>query len=234
MSTSRKPPAAAPAVTRERVSPATYDADYFERGPILGISGYMNYRWMPELTIRMAHKLVVELPIGPRESVLDFGCAKGFLVKALRILDIDASGVDVSEYAIAHADGEVRDACRHVRGTDDPAIFARDYDWMLAKDVFEHLLVDELKVLLQRAHDHVRKLFVAVPLAADDQCGTYIVPQYDQDVTHRLAKSMAWWTALFNQDGWRVVRVSHEFPGCKENWTRTWAKANGFFIVERR
>jgi hypothetical protein len=105
---------------------------------------------------------------------------------------------------------------------------------MLAKDVFEHLVADELKELLERAHRHVRKLFVAVPLAADDSSGKYLVPQYDDDITHRLAKSMGWWTALFNEGGWRVARASHEFPGCKENWTRTWANANGFFVVERR
>ena len=219
---------------KERVRPARYDEDYFERGPILGISGYMNYRWMPELTIRMAHKLVMELPIRAGESVLDYGCAKGFLVKALRILDVDASGVDVSEYAIAHADGEVRAWCRHITDTRDPALFPQEYDWVLAKDVFEHLVPEDLCDLLRCARAHVRKMFVAVPLAADDESGKYIVPQYDQDVTHRIAKSIDWWTRIFEETGWRVLRASHEFPGCKENWTKTWAKSNGFFIIEHR
>jgi cyclopropane fatty-acyl-phospholipid synthase-like methyltransferase len=52
----------------------------------------MNYSWMPELTIRMAHHLIQQLPIRSAETVLDYGCAKGFLVRALRILDIDAHG----------------------------------------------------------------------------------------------------------------------------------------------
>lgn len=219
--------------TKPRVDPATYDENYYERGPILGISGYQNYSWMPELTIRMAHKLVVELPIRSGESVLDFGCAKGFLVKALRILDVDATGVDVSRYAIAHADGEVREHCWHIRDAQDPALFARHHDWMLAKDVLEHLTPDELRHLLSRARDSVKKIFAAVPLAADDTSDKYIIPQYDQDITHRIAKSMAWWTHLFEQEGWRVLHASHVFPGCKENWTRTWPDANGFFILER-
>ena len=218
---------------KHRVDPATYDEDYFERGPILGISGYQNYSWMPELTIRMAHKLVLELPIRSGESVLDFGCAKGFLVKALRILDVEAMGVDVSEYAIAHADGAVREYCRHITGCQDPALFAGQYDWMLAKDVLEHLVPDDLRTLLDRSRRHVKKVFAAVPLAADDESGKYIVPQYDQDITHRIAKSIGWWTQVFEEQGWRIVRASHEFPGCKENWTRAWRDANGFFIVER-
>lgn len=218
---------------KARVDAATYDEDYYERGPILGISGYQNYSWMPELTIRMAHKLVMELPIRPGESVLDFGCAKGFVVKALRILDVDATGVDVSKYAIAHADGEVREYCRHINGNQDPALFTQEYDWMLAKDVFEHLVPDDLCDLLRRTRDHVKKIFVAVPLSADDDSGKYVVPQYDQDITHRIATSMRWWTRVFEQQRWRIVRASHEFPGCKENWTRTWPNANGFFVVER-
>lgn len=218
---------------KERVDPATYDEDYYERGPILGISGYQNYHWMPELTIRMAHKLVMELPIRPGESVLDFGCAKGFLVRALRILDVDATGVDVSAYAIAHADGEVREYCRHISGSEDPAAFAQKYHWMLAKDVLEHMVPDELGDLLSRTRDHVKKVFAAVPLSADDDSEKYIVPQYDRDITHRIAKSMGWWTRMFEQQGWRIVRASQEFPGCKENWTRTWRNANGFFVVER-
>ena len=78
-----------------------YNRDYYESGIENGISGYRNYRWMPELTIRMAHCLIQDLSIDKSHSVLDYGCAKGFLVKALRLLDIDAFGLDVSEYAIS-------------------------------------------------------------------------------------------------------------------------------------
>lgn len=218
---------------KQRVDPQIYDEDYYERGPILGISGYQNYSWMPELTIRMAHKLVTELPLRPGESVLDFGCAKGFLVKALRILDVNATGVDISAYAIAHADGAVRDYCRHIDSSRDAALFERDYDWMLAKDVLEHLVPEDLNGLLRAAHTHVTRIFAAMPLAADDESGKYIVPQYDQDITHRIAKTMGWWTRTFEQQGWCVMRASHVFPGCKENWTRTWPNANGFFVLER-
>jgi ubiquinone/menaquinone biosynthesis C-methylase UbiE len=38
---------------------------------------------------------------------LDIGCAKGFLVKDLIALDIDAYGIDVSEYALMNCEPEV-------------------------------------------------------------------------------------------------------------------------------
>ena len=49
---------------------------------------------------------MLALPIAEGERILDFGCAKGFLVKAMRILDVAAQGVDVSKYAIDRVDGE--------------------------------------------------------------------------------------------------------------------------------
>ena len=208
-----------------------YNEDYFERGPVLGISGYMNYSWMPELTMRMAHKFILAFPIAPHETVLDFGCAKGYLVKALRLLDVEAFGVDVSEYALSHADVEVRDFCAHVTGCDDLTLFQRDYDWLIAKDVMEHLSEVELSLLLRAAVPRVKKIFAAVPLASDDECGKYIIPEYDRDVTHITAKSFGWWQRLFSEHEWTIERASHQFDGCKENWTSRWDEGNAFFIA---
>ncbi len=218
-------------MTAMPIDPRRYDADYYERGPVLGISGYMNFSWMPELTLRMAHKFIQVLPIGQGEKVLDIGCAKGFLVKALRILDVEAYGVDVSEYAMKHVDGEVRDFCWQSRGCDDPTFFRNQYDWLIAKDVMEHMTEEELRTLLGRARGAGRHLFAAVPLASDDECGKYIIPEYDRDVTHVIRKSLGWWKTLFESEGWHVDRASHQFPGCKENWTSRWDQGNGFFVA---
>ena len=80
-----------------------YDEDYFERGVETGKSLYSNYRWIPELTIPICAELIMQLKIGPEDTILDFGCAKGFIVKALRLLHREAYGVDISEYAIKQA-----------------------------------------------------------------------------------------------------------------------------------
>src|SRR5262249_36252556 len=48
--------------------------------------------------------------IGPR-TVLDVGCAKGFLVEALRDRGVDAYGLDVSEYAIGQPRDDIRGFC---------------------------------------------------------------------------------------------------------------------------
>ena len=59
-----------------------YDKNYYECGIESGKSLYTNYRWMPELTIPMCSRMIEHLKISSRDKILDFGCAKGYSVKA--------------------------------------------------------------------------------------------------------------------------------------------------------
>lgn len=215
------------------VDPGTYDEDYFERGVQTQKSGYQNYSWLPELTIKMAHHLVQLLPIKHGEKVLDFGCAKGFLVKALRLLDVDAYGVDVSEYAIDRVDPQVRGLCTRICGPQDPRCFNRDYDWMVSKDVFEHLTEAQLSELLQLARGRVKHMFAAIPIGKDDSKG-FIIPEYDRDITHVTMEPLHWWMELFQKNGWNVDSATHSFRGVKDSWTAAWPHGNAFFVVSRR
>ena len=56
---------------------------------------------MPELTLPLAHHIAVDCNLDKHQTICDFGCAKGYLVYALRLLGYDAYGVDISEYAIS-------------------------------------------------------------------------------------------------------------------------------------
>ena len=90
--------------SRVRVTP--YDWTYFDRGLETGQSLYQKYRWLPDQTIPLAGAIIDMLPIRPSDRVCDFGCAMGFLVKALRLLHRDAWGVDLSGYAISEAESD--------------------------------------------------------------------------------------------------------------------------------
>ena len=60
-----------------------YDRDYFENGHETGKSGYSNYRWLGEPTIKMSESIISYCDLEINDSILDYGCAKGFLIKAL-------------------------------------------------------------------------------------------------------------------------------------------------------
>ena len=84
-----------------------FNKDYYENGISSGLSLYTNYKWMPDLTIPMAFRIIEILNIKESDSILDFGCAKGYMVKSFRMLYRDAYGVDISDYAISNCDKEV-------------------------------------------------------------------------------------------------------------------------------
>ena len=73
--------------------------------------------------------------VAPR-TALDVGCAHGFLVESLRDKGIDASGFDVSEFAISQVREDIRAHCR-VASVLDP-IEGR-YDLVTCIEVLEHL-----------------------------------------------------------------------------------------------
>jgi len=208
-----------------------YGRDYFENGVALGLSMYENYRWLPELTMRMAHFLIKRLGIGEDQTVLDFGCAKGYLVKAFRLLGVEAYGCDISPYAIGMVDPDVKEFCRlSLREYSIPYPDEMYFDWIIAKDVFEHLEKECLQKVLDRAQRQCDRMFVVVPLGGD---GRFVVPEYQKDVTHRLAKDATWWQQLYQAHGWDTAELQFQMTGLKENWAQRYPEGNGLFTLKR-
>lgn len=208
-----------------------FDCDYYENGVVTGKSCYLNYRWMPEMTIRMAYLIIKHLNLKTEESVLDFGCAKGYLVKALRILDIPAYGCDISEYAINQVDGDVRSFCNFIEDSNCLFPFERKFDWIISKDVLEHLSEQEIDAFLTQAQGTTEKMFHVIPLGDGEK---FVVPEYQLDKTHKLAKTKEWWLEKFESFGWSMDVFSYNMKGIKDNWTGKYPFGNGFFILKRK
>ena len=80
-----------------------YGRLYFDGPREYGYGGYSyDGRWKP-----VAKDIMDFFSLKPGDRVLDVGCAKGFLVKDLLALGIDAYGIDISEYAITNSEPEV-------------------------------------------------------------------------------------------------------------------------------
>lgn len=205
----------------------SYDADYFERGTTLGISGYADYRWLPELTIPLAHEIVTQLGIRKTDKTLDFGCAKGYLVKALRLLHHEAYGVDGSAYAIRQAPEDVHAYLRHV---DHDESFGDDFAWVIAKDVLEHIPKTRLYTTLERLATSAANLFAIIPLGDGEK---YVIPEMEMDKTHVIRETLEWWKMRFENAGFTVVSAKYQMPHMKENWAH-YEKGNGFFTLRSR
>lgn len=202
-----------------------YDEDYFERGIQTGKSCYENYRWIPDLTIPMAMTIIDLLGIQRGAKVLDFGCAKGFLVKALRMLYRNAWGADISSYALSKVDPDVEDYCGEVS-----AVIGENgqFDYIIAKDVLEHIEEAQMRYWLELLRHTGRKMLVIVPLG---EAGKFRVPAYEQDVTHRIRENENWWTWIFTKAGWKVEWHKFRVEGIKDNWAM-FEKGNGFYVLK--
>lgn len=78
-----------------------FDKEFFDGDRINGYGGYYyDGRWK-----KVAEKLQEIYRVSPDSSVLDIGCAKGFLLYDLQDMlpGIKVAGLDISKYAINHA-----------------------------------------------------------------------------------------------------------------------------------
>lgn len=200
-----------------------FDEDYFENGIVTGLSLYESYRWLPEMTIPLAAELVNMLDIRRGDRILDFGCAKGFLVKAFRLLHYEAWGEDVSAYAINSAPADVKEYLTLLPASEyrHPSTFA----WTIAKDVFEHLSKEELKSTLLRIRHRTHRAFVVVPLGNGHW---YNWTGYEKDVTHVIRESLPWWAKQFEAAGFTVREATTSMPFIKK---ARCPQSDGFFVL---
>lgn len=197
------------------------------RGRETGKSLYTNYTWLPNLTIPMAKRIIEHCGIDPNDGVLDFGCSRGYLVRAFTELGWNAEGVDISEWAIKNADPAIKKCVRV--GTS----VVGDHDWIISKDVLEHIPTEELIHIIQDFGKARKGIFAVVPLS--DNGSTYVVPEYDLDVTHVQRSSIHSWAGLFSSllpgNGWEIS-MRYRIVGIKDNYAH-FGRGNGFITCRR-
>ena len=100
-------------------------------------------------------------------------------------------------------------------------------DWIIAKDVLEHIPYDKLQPLLRDMRKHGKHLFAICPLGEN---GKYVVPEYENDVTHIIREPLDWWVDQFKQANFNVDLATYRMPHLKENWSHH-EHGNGFFVL---
>jgi GT2 family glycosyltransferase/SAM-dependent methyltransferase len=127
----------------------------------------------------IAEAIIRELK--PRR-VFDVGCAKGFLVEALRDRGVEAWGSDVSEYAIGEVRPDLRDFCS-VRSAAEP--IPGLYDLVTCIEVLEHLSDEEGRAAVRNM------------TAVSDQVLFSSTPADFSEPTHINVRPVIYWLKLF-------------------------------------
>ena len=197
--------------------PDYFNEDYYERGAETGKSLYSHYRWIPELTIPMCHHIAKYMNLDDNEKVLDFGCAKGYTVYALRLLGIKAFGVDVSEYAISQAPKEVSKFLGVIKPFEEIGKCTKGtgYDWVLCKDILEHIEYKNIERQLEILNRGCTRIFIIVPLGEN---GKYVIPSYELDKSHFIREDINWWTKKVEDSGYTILESTHDLGPFKKNW----------------
>jgi SAM-dependent methyltransferase len=143
-----------------------YNADYYNSD---GSSGYVHYT--REESNQNVLAFLVAKYFSPKQ-VVEVGCGTGFLVEALRELDIDARGFEFNQYCV---DNPAPGAAGHIawgditRGVTAPS---RSADVVIAAEVCEHLpekkIPDVFKEFMRISRGYV---FLTIPSFGKNDTG---------------------------------------------------------------
>jgi hypothetical protein len=162
------------------VGDASFDALYYQTG--CGSPYVRNEHWLSFFG-GIADRIISD--IRPAR-VLDAGCAMGFLVETLRDRGVDATGIDLSSYAIEHVHEPIKPFCR-LGSIAEP--FTGRYDLIVSIEVVEHMPAREAERAIQNICEHTGDvLFSSTP--------------YDyRETTHVNVHGPEYWAEQFARHG---------------------------------
>lgn len=166
---------------RSDQNPNHFDEYYFSVG--CGRPYQRDQTWL-EFFEGIAERIVRE--IAPK-TVLDVGCAMGFLVEALRDRGVEAFGIDISEFAINQVREDIQPFCK-VASITDP--LEGEFDLIVTIETFEHL---SLKDVVLGIENMVK--------ASDDILFSSSPSDY-AEATHRSIQPPEYWALQFAQFGY--------------------------------
>lgn len=179
-----------------------YDADYFENG--IKSNWRNGYSWALFRGVfeDAADFLIRSFP--DAVTFLDVGCAKGFLVRALRERGREAWGIDHSPWALRTAENCAKPFLSPADVND--AGFERTFDVVVAMSLFESLTEEQIHAFLPRARAWTRQAMFAV--IATTQNGTHAAnASGDRDLSHINLRPREWWRERFSEAGWKQDAV---------------------------
>ena len=135
----------------------------------------------------IADRIVQDLR--PR-TVLDAGCAMGYLVAALRERGVEAYGIDISDYAICCVREDIRPYCAVGSLLDPlPEGLPEQYDVVVTIEVLEHLYADAGKKAIQNLCSWANTVIFSSS------------PDDFTEKTHLNVQQREYWARLFAENG---------------------------------
>lgn len=196
-----------------------FDRDYFEDGVKTKKSNYRDYSWqrLGSYFQKTARHIIDKFK---PERTLDVGCAKGYLVKALSEMAVDAYGIDPSVYAVSNVHPDIAEkinleVAQSIPYPDDT------FDVVTCFDVLEHIPAREAPKTLKEML-RVSKQWVILRMVTREVEG-------DIDSSHETIRDKDWWTEKIEKAGGIVESIDGYVD--KSVW---WFNVPEFLMVVRK
>lgn len=177
--------------------PPTFDEDYFKGGHY---HLYQNYAHFRERATWTANNL--------SGSILEVGCAYGYLILELDKLGISISGVDLSSYAVGNADKSI--TSRIVIGDiADQKYSSNNFDWIISWNTLECLRDDQhAEAVASVLNNAAKSQLHIISMVGNSNSASYLLNGY-------FMRSLEYWRKLLPDAVFvcSECRRVYSFPG---------------------
>lgn len=135
------------------------------------------------------------------QKVLDAGCARGYLVEALRDRGVEAYGIDISSFAIKEVRDDIKPYCNVQSVAEElPTTFPKQFDLITCIEVLEHLYSEDAEKAVKNLCKYTEMIvFSSTPDDVEDQ--THVNVQL-AEYWARLYASNSFYRNIFQKMDW--------------------------------
>lgn len=189
-------------ITPLKIDASFYDWNYFEEGKIGAYKGYTTSPITRSLTYmaNIYRAFIIKLYLRPK-TLLDVGCATGTLIQVLRLLGIDAHGLEVSDYAISKANPAVK---RFIKKGSILNIPYQDkaFEVVTSFNVLEHLTKEDMEKALFECN-RVAKVATFHKIYTLEN--RWYKKLHGMDLSHLSVFSLPWWKNFLDRLGYKIL-----------------------------
>ena len=163
--------------------------------------GYGGFNYDPKYWKEVIPDFQKHFNLSSKDSILDVGCAKGFMIFDFERLipGISVRGVDISNYAIENAKSEVREKCTVANAMKLP--FAdNSFDIVISITTLHNLEIEDLKVSLNEIQRvSKRGSFITLDAYRNEE---ERIAMESWNLTAKTMLHVDEWKELFNKAGY--------------------------------
>ena len=170
-----------------------YNKDYFTPGPKSSYTKPFTWEVEAEGNIKMAQWLKDRFH---PQAVLELGCAKGFLLKALLQIGIEGYGCDISKWAVENYEPEAKGRLKVADIRNGLPYPDNSFDLICSLSTLEHIEMEYLPhVASEMARVTKKWVVISIPIVLSNENKPW------GDPSHRTYMPASYWISLFYQQG---------------------------------